>query len=218
MRLGRRSPRMSAATDGDRSSMTTSVGGRSSAEVTRTAVSILPPWRSMSAARARAIAPDPPSATTHPLAWEAAISINPTALVMGRSRRENACAAIPAQSALASWVFQARPTTVAGVIAPTPKRARVNGCSGIRRTGCEASAKRSSKCFVGCSNTRRHRWPSSPSASTVWSSDLYNTPAVPSSRGCAQSAFGCNQFSPFAPRSSWAKKGEPAAMGWMAEQ
>ena len=52
MRSGSRSPRMSAAIDGDTSSITTSLGGRSSTEVTRTPVSILPPWRSMSAANA----------------------------------------------------------------------------------------------------------------------------------------------------------------------
>ena len=52
---------MSAAIDGDTSSISTSLGGRSSAEVTRTPVSILPPWRARSAAKAEAIACEPPS-------------------------------------------------------------------------------------------------------------------------------------------------------------
>ena len=126
-RCGSRSPKMSAAIDGDTSNITTSLGGRWSAEVTCTPVSILPPWRSMSEASASAIARDPPSATTQPSACPAMINISPMALVIGRSSRENACAATPAQSALACSVRHIRPTMVAGSIAATPKRASVNG-------------------------------------------------------------------------------------------
>ena len=107
----------------------------------------------MSAASASAIARDPPSATTQPSACAATISISPTALVIGRSRRVNACAATPAHSACASFVFQSRATVVAGSIAPAPKRANVNGCRGTRRIGWEASAKRASKRAAGRSNT-----------------------------------------------------------------
>ncbi len=147
---------MLAAIDGGTSSIKTSLGGRSSAEVTCTPISILPPWRSMSALRASAIACEPPSATTQPRAWAAAISIRPTALVMGWSRRENACAATPAQSALAWSVFHTRATMVAGGIAPAPKRANVKGCRGTRRTGWDASANTSSKCDAVGSKSRRH--------------------------------------------------------------
>ena len=148
---------MSAAIDGDTSSISTSYAGSWSTELTRTPVSIVPPWRSMSATNASAIDCEPPCATTQPLAWQAAISMSPTALVIGRSRRENACAAMPAQSALVSSVLHVRATAVAGTSAPAPKRTNVNGWRGTRSAGCEASANRSSKCSVGWSNTRRQR-------------------------------------------------------------
>ena len=109
---------------------------------------------------ASAIACEPPSATTHPLACAATISISPTALVIGRSRRENACAATPAHSALASRSSTPAPTWSPAASPPAPKRASVSGCRGTRRTGCEASANRSSKCDAIGSNTRRHRRPS----------------------------------------------------------
>jgi hypothetical protein len=80
---------MSAAADGDTSSMTTSACGSSSTARTRRPVSIRPPWATMSAASASAIACDPPSATSQPLAWPDTISIAPTALVSGRSSRWN---------------------------------------------------------------------------------------------------------------------------------
>ena len=83
----------------------------------------------------------PPS----PLACPATISISPTALVIGRSRREKACAATPAQSALSlAPSSRAEPASVAGSIAAAPKRASVNGWRGTRRIGWEASANKSS--------------------------------------------------------------------------
>ena len=83
-----------------------------------------------------------------PIPWRApaTISISPTALVIGRSRREKACAATPAHSALACSVVHVHASVVAGSIAPAPKRASVSGWRGTRSTGCEASANRSSKC------------------------------------------------------------------------
>ena len=81
----------------------------------------------MSAARARAIDCEPPSATTQPSACPATINISPTALLIGTSRRENACAAAPAHSAVACSVRHSRPTAVAGRSAATPKRANVSG-------------------------------------------------------------------------------------------
>ena len=138
---------MSAAIDGDTSSITTSLRREVVDEVTRTpgldpcrrGVRCRPPARRRSPANR-------PRATTHPLAWQATISISPTALVIGRSRREKACAATPAQSARACSVRHVRASAVAGSIAPAPKRASVSGWRGTRRTGCEASANKSSKC------------------------------------------------------------------------
>ena len=160
-------------------------------------VSILPPWRSMSATRASAIACEPPCATTHPLAWPAAISISPTALVIGRSRREKAWAAIPAHSALASLRppdpgQRGRRQHRAG--SETRQRQRMARHSQDRLGGVGeqvVEARRRSARTVDAIADRRSR-----ALSAVRSIDRYSTPAEPSSSGWAQSTAGCSQVSP----------------------
>ena len=131
---GSRSPRMSAAIDGDTSSISTSLRrevGRPN--VTRTPVSIVPPWRSMSATNASAIDCEPP------------LRHHPALGVAGgdqhRARRRSSSAGRGGRTRArrcrprAPWpasVLHVRLTAVAGSSAPAPKRANVNGWRGTR--------------------------------------------------------------------------------------
>lgn len=207
---------MSAAADGDTSRSNASCAGSSARDVTVTPVSIRPPCASMSATRASTMRCVPPSATTQPWACAAAVSVMPTALVSGRSKRQKAWAATPAQSARAWGVDHSRPSVVAGGSTRIPNRTRVTGWRGIRMTGWEMSANRSSKCAATGANTCRQRRPSTPSRASVSSNDRANAPAVPSSSGWAQSTSAARQDRPGRSRSR--NSGDANAIGCAAEQ
>ena len=158
-RSGSRSPRMSAAIDGDTSSINTSLGGRSSAEVTRTPVSIVPPCRSMTATRASAIACDPPSATTQPVG------------VAGGDQHQPDRAGHRPVEAGEGVRRDAGPERLGLLGLPHPRRSR--SPAGARRHRSAPASADAGECAAPagrrrrtdrrsgwpvCSNTRRHRW------------------------------------------------------------
>ena len=117
----------------------------------------------MSAASASAIACEPPSATTHPLACA------------GDEQHQPDGAGQRTVEAVERVRGHAGPERLGLLLPPHPgqgggrqhrRRRRsaptVSGCRGTRRTGWVASASRSSKRAAIGPNTRRHRCPSSP--------------------------------------------------------
>ena len=80
------------------------------------------------------------------------------------------------------------------------------------------SSSSSPKCAEVEPKTRRQAAPSSPSPRAVSSIERTITPALPSSSGCARSISGHSHSSPCRSRSSERRKGEPTAIGWVAEQ
>ena len=128
------------------------------------------------------------------------------------------CAATPPNSARVAGDFQRRATSVAGIAAGIPKRARRIGCFGRCRIGRSASSFSSSKCCAGERKSRPQARPSSPRPAIVSSIDRTIVAALPSSKGCARSISGQRHSRPCFSSSSERKKGEAAAIGCPAEQ
>jgi len=166
----------------------------------------------------RLMARDPPLATGQPNAWQASIRAQPTDELIGLFSGLKACAATPPKRARASGVLQERARIDAGAAAGMPKRARRSGCLGRWTIGAKMSSSRSSKWADEEPNTRRQARPSSPSPRAVSSIDRTITPALPSSSGCARSISAKSHSRPCFARSRELRKGEPAAIGWVAEQ
>ena len=146
---------------------------------------------------------------------------NPTALVIGRSRRQKACAATPAHSALRLLrAATAGPSTVAGSSGRARRTgpASADGAAPAGSAGRRRRTGRRSASAIG-SNTRRHRV-------TVGARGLgrcdrsigSSTPAEPSSSGWAQSTSAASQVSPWDAGRARRGSGEAAAIGWNAEQ
>ncbi|SKZ73908.1 Uncharacterised protein [Mycobacteroides abscessus subsp. abscessus] len=95
----------------------------------------------------------------------------PRDAVIGRSRRLNACAAIPPNSPRARGVRNTRAMADAGRSARGPNAASRKGCRGMLMIGRSRSADRSSNPLATSPKSRRQRRPSSPSAAAVSSID-----------------------------------------------
>ena len=197
-RRGSRSPRMSAAIDGDTSSISTSLGGRSVDRRARArrSRSCRRGGRCRPPARRRSPASRPPRPPIPRRAPRRSASARRRWSSAGRGGRRRARRCRPTAPWPAS-VCHVRANVVAGSIAAAPKRASVNGCRGtpqdrLRRVGEQVV------------EVRRHRLEhATPSLAVgaerrrpVRSIDRYSTPAEPSSSGWAQSTSGCSQVSP----------------------
>jgi len=183
---------------------------------TRSPDAISPPSARSVAASASAIRCEPPRAIGQPAAWAAPPSMSANEDVSGASRGKKECAARPAMSARARSPRKGRRPE--GSTARTPKRPSSSGWRGMRSIGPSASPSRSWNRWTRGPTTRRYAGASAPRPFAVSSTERTSTTALPPGKGCASGMSGWIHSSPRSARGSRAKKGEAAAIGWIAEQ
>ena len=202
-----------------RASARRAVAARSD-EVTRTPVSIVPPWRSMSAASAAAMACDPPSATTHPLAWAGGDQHQPDG---ARQRPIESSEGVGGdRRPTAPWPARcAKPRTSTSAGSRRRHRIAPASADGVGSAGAAARRRRTGRrsAPLGGPNTWRHRATVAPEVRRRSDRSTGTGRRPTRRRADARSrppAAATSARPTRGPSSS--KNGDPAAIGWNAEQ